>query len=125
MARIPEGARLIENPVSAAPGFSIGNVHVMAGVPAVFQAMLASVLPALRGGAPLLSQSLRIGRPEGDLALALGAVAAEFADVGFGSYPFLRDGVAGVNIVARSPDPQRLDAAVARLAEVFPDAVAG
>ena len=75
MARIPEGAALIENPVSRAPGFSIGNVHVMAGVPAVFQAMVAGLLPRLVGGRPLLSESLRVERPEGcapALADALG-----------------------------------------------------
>ena len=62
MARIPDGAALIENPVSAAPGFSIGNVHVMAGVPSVFTAMVASVLPTLTGGEPLVSATVRIGR---------------------------------------------------------------
>ncbi|MFZ9133428.1 MAG: competence/damage-inducible protein A, partial [Gemmobacter sp.] len=71
MARIPDGARLIDNPVSSAPGFTIGNVHVMAGVPSIFQAMVASVLPGLAGGPPLLSQSLEVLRPEG-------AIAAEF-----------------------------------------------
>ena len=60
MARIPDGATLIENPVSIAPGFTIGNVHVMAGVPSVFQAMVASVIPTLTGGAPILSQTLRV-----------------------------------------------------------------
>src|SRR6056297_648174 len=68
MARIPDGATLIDNPVSIAPGFSIDNVHVMAGVPSVFQAMVASVLPTLKGGAPLVSTSTRIERGEGDLA---------------------------------------------------------
>ena len=62
MARIPDGAALIDNPVSTAPGFIIGNVHVMAGVPSVFQAMLASILPGLTGGAPLLSRTLRVMR---------------------------------------------------------------
>lgn len=67
MARIPEGAALIDNPVSIAPGFTIENVHVMAGVPAVFQAMVASVLPQLTGGQPLLSQTLRIEREKAKL----------------------------------------------------------
>ena len=62
MARIPDGARLIDNPISTAPGFSIGNVHVMAGVPTIFEAMVASVLPGLTGGPPMLSQSLRLMR---------------------------------------------------------------
>ena len=121
MARIPEGARLIENPVSAAPGFSIGNVHVMAGVPQVFEAMLASLLPGLTGGAPLLSQSLQVNRGEGEIAGPLAALAAEFADLSFGSYPFVRGGAYGANLVVRGTDAARLDAAMARLAALFPD----
>ena len=122
MARIPEGATLIENPISAAPGFTLGNVHVMAGVPDIFQAMLASVLPLLTGGAPLLSQSLRIDRGEGEIAGPLGRLAAEFADLSFGSYPFIRDGVHGANVVVRGTEAARLDAAIARLAALFPEA---
>jgi molybdenum cofactor synthesis domain-containing protein len=88
MARIPDGASLIDNPVSKAPGFTIGNVHVMAGVPAVFHAMVESVLPTLKGGAPLRSLSLRVMRPEGEIAGPLGAIAAANPDVAIGSYPF-------------------------------------
>ena len=87
MARIPEGAVLIDNPISAAPGFSMENVHVMAGVPNIFQAMVASLLPRLTGGRPLLSQTLRIERGEGSVAKPLAALAAEFDDLSFGSYP--------------------------------------
>jgi molybdenum cofactor synthesis domain-containing protein len=119
MARIPEGATLIDNPVSAAPGFSIGNVHVMAGVPAVFQAMVASVLPTLTGGEPLLSQTLRVQRGEGDIAGPLGEIAAEFDDLQFGSYPFQKDGVYGANVVVRGTDGARIDAAVTRLSRRF------
>ena len=119
MARIPEGARLIDNPVSVAPGFSIENVHVMAGVPAIFEAMLASLLPQLTGGAPLLSQTLRVQRGEGDVALPLGALAAEFHDLQFGSYPFQKDGAFGTNIVVRGVDAARLDAAMVRLNALF------
>ena len=72
MARIPDGAALIDNPVSKAPGFTLGNVHVMAGVPSVFQAMVAGLLPRLTGGRPLLSESVRVERPEGDIAEPLG-----------------------------------------------------
>jgi molybdenum cofactor synthesis domain-containing protein len=122
MARIPDGATLIDNPISAAPGFSLGNVHVMAGVPNIFEAMLASLLPLLTGGAPLLSQSLRIDRGEGEIAGPLGQLAAEFADLSFGSYPFNRNGVYGANVVVRGADAARLDAAMARLAELFPEA---
>ncbi len=119
MARIPEGARLIDNPVSAAPGFSLENVHVMAGVPAVFQAMVASVLPTLTGGEPLMSQSLRIMRGEGEIAGPLRALAAEFPDLSFGSYPFQTDGVFGAQIVVRGSDGARVDAAMKRLCEAF------
>jgi molybdenum cofactor synthesis domain-containing protein len=120
MARIPEGATLIDNPVSIAPGFSLGNVHVMAGVPTVFQAMVASLLPNLTGGTPLLSQTLRVQRGEGDIAAPLGALADEFADLQFGSYPFQKDGVYGSNLVVRGTDGARIDAAMARLAALFP-----
>ena len=120
MARIPEGAALIENPVSVAPGFTLGNVHVMAGVPSVFQAMVASVLPGLTGGAPLLSQSLRIERGEGEIAGPLGDLAAEFPDLSIGSYPFQRNGIYGANIVVRGSDGARVDAAMTRLAGLFP-----
>ncbi|MBN7786433.1 molybdopterin-binding protein [Ponticoccus sp. (in: a-proteobacteria)] len=122
MARIPDTAILIENPVSIAPGFTIGNVHVMAGVPAVFQAMVASVLPTLTGGEPLLSQTLRIQRGEGDIAGPLSTLAAEFDDLQFGSYPFQKDGVYGANVVCRGTDGARIDAAMTRLAALFPDA---
>ena len=120
MARIPEGATLIDNPVSVAPGFTVENVHVMAGVPSVFTAMVASVLPTLTGGQPLLSQSLRILRGEGEIAAPLGALAQKYADLSFGSYPFQRDGVYGANIVIRGTDGARIDAAMAELATLFP-----
>ncbi len=121
MARIPEGATLIDNPISTAPGFTLGNVHVMAGVPNIFQAMVASVLPTLTGGAPLLSQSLRVDRGEGEIAAPFGALAAEFPDLSMGSYPFIRNGAHGTNLVIRGTDPARLDAAMQRLAALFPD----
>lgn len=119
MARIPDGASLIDNPVSAAPGFTIGNVHVMAGVPAVFQAMVASVLPTLTGGVPVLSQSLTVFRPEGDIAGPLKDLAESYDDLSFGSYPFQRDGVYGTNIVVRGTDGTQIDAAMTRLSDIF------
>jgi len=115
MARIPAGAALIDNPVSSAPGFTIENVHVMAGVPAVFEAMVASVLPTLTGGAPLISQSLRVMRGEGEIAGILGTLAQEFSDLSIGCYPFQKDGIFGANIVVRGADGARVDAAVTRL----------
>ncbi|MEM7470666.1 MAG: molybdopterin-binding protein [Pseudomonadota bacterium] len=115
MARIPDGADLIDNPVSTAPGFKLENVHVMAGVPSIFNAMVQSVLPTLTGGAPLLSETLRVERGEGDLAGPLGAVAADMPDLSFGSYPFQRDGVHGANIVVRGTDPAQLRGAIEKL----------
>jgi molybdenum cofactor synthesis domain-containing protein len=120
MARIPDSATLIDNPVSIAPGFSVQNVHVMAGVPSVFQAMVASVLPTLTGGAPMLSQTLRIDRGEGDIAGPLGALAIDFADLSIGSYPFQKDGKYGANIVIRGQDMARIEAAMVRLVAAFP-----
>ena len=119
MARIPDGATLIDNPVSTAPGFKIENVHVMAGVPSIFNAMVQSVLPTLTGGAPLLSETLRVERGEGDLAGPLGLVAAEMPELSFGSYPFQRDGVHGANLVVRGTDQAKLDRAMDRLREAL------
>lgn len=119
MARIPDGATLIDNPVSTAPGFTLGNVHVMAGVPSVFQAMIASVLPTLSGGAPLLSRSLRVVRGEGDIAGPLSEFAARHPDLSVGSYPFQKDGIYGANLVVRGQDAAALDAAMAELGTVF------
>jgi molybdenum cofactor synthesis domain-containing protein len=119
MARIPDGATLIDNPVSVAPGFTLENVHVMAGVPAVFQAMVASLLPGLTGGAPLLSQTLRIDRGEGDIAGPLAALAEEYSDLSIGSYPLQKDGLYGANIVVRGTNEAHVSAALARLRGVF------
>jgi molybdenum cofactor synthesis domain-containing protein len=119
MARIPDGAVLIENPVSVAPGFSIGNVHVMAGVPKIFEAMLAGLLPTLTGGKPLLSQSLRVLRPEGEIAAQFGALAADHPDLSMGSYPFTVNGAYGTNLVIRGTDPGRLDQAMVKLTKLF------
>ncbi|OUD09865.1 competence/damage-inducible protein A [Marivivens niveibacter] len=119
MARIPDSATLIENPVSIAPGFSIQNVHVMAGVPSVFQAMVATVLPTLTGGAPLLSQSLRIERGEGDIAGPLAELAEAYPDLSIGSYPFTQNGAYGSNIVIRGTDGAMVDEAIVKLTALF------
>jgi len=123
MARIPDGATLIENPISGAPGFTIGNVHVMAGVPRIFEAMVQSVLPRLTGGRPLLSRSVEIRRPEGDISAPLREFAARHPELAIGSYPYLRDGLLGVNVVLRGPDAKALDQALAEMLRLFPDAV--
>lgn len=117
MARIPDGATLIANPVSAAPGFTLGNVHVMAGVPMIFQAMVASVMPSLTGGQPMLSQTLRVQRGEGEIAGPLRALAEAYDDLSVGCYPFQKDGVFGANIVIRGQDGARIDAAMTALAK--------
>ena len=119
MARIPDGAILIENPVSVAPGFTLGNTHVMAGVPRIFEAMLASVLPNLTGGAPLVTQSLRVNRGEGDIATEFSALAAEYPELSMGSYPFTLDGKYGTNLVIRGSDGAQVEAAMQRLTALF------
>ena len=119
MARIPDGATLIDNPISAAPGFSIGNVHVMAGVPMIFQAMVASLMPRLMGGPPMLSQSLRLLKGEGDIAWPLGTLAARHPEVSIGSYPFHLNGVHGTNIVVRGQDGPAVDRVMAALSDIF------
>ena len=124
MARIPQGATLIENPISAAPGFSLDNVHVMAGVPQIFQAMVASVLPGIAGGAPLMSQTLQVARGEGEIATPLAQLAQDFPGLSFGSYPFVRDGVHGARVVVRGADRAQVDAAMQRLAALFPETTA-
>lgn len=113
MARIPAGADLILNKVSAAPGFRIGNVHVMAGVPSIMQAMLDEVAPTLKTGVKLLSESIRANCREGDIGTPLGAIAKEHPDTMIGSYPFNDDGKPNTNIVVRSREPEKLAAAKA------------
>ncbi|MXX90508.1 MAG: competence/damage-inducible protein A [Boseongicola sp. SB0677_bin_26] len=121
MARVPEGATLIKNPISAAPGFTIGNVHVLAGIPAIFEAMVASILPTISGGDPVLSESIRIDRAEGDIAARLNELAEAFAHLSFGSYPFRRNGEYGANVVIRGTDPQQVNHAAAQLRAAFGD----
>ena len=121
MARIPDGAVLIDNPVSIAPGFTLGNVNVMAGVPKVFQAMVETVLPLWTGGAPLISDTLLINRGEGDIAGPLGQLAERYSDLSIGSYPFQKDGKFGSNIVIRGQDAAQVAAAMTDLAAAFPE----
>jgi len=119
MARIPDGADLIENPVSGAPGFSLGNVHVMAGVPRIFEAMVQSVMPRMTGGTPLVSDTLRCECGEGDIAIPLGQLANSHPGLSIGSYPFQgADGRFGTNIVFRGADADEVAAAKAWLAKL-------
>lgn len=118
MARIPDGATLIDNPISKAPGFTIGNVHVMAGVPKIFAAMVESIIPTLTGGAPMLSDEVRIEKGEGTLAAPLGEIAARHPLVSIGSYPRAVDGRFVVNVVARSTDADLLAAVMVELRQL-------
>jgi molybdenum cofactor synthesis domain-containing protein len=111
MARIPDGADLIENSVSIAPGFMIGNVITMAGVPNIMQVMLDAVMPRLKTGAKMLSVSIDLVHPEGAIAELFGAHQRDFPDVGMGSYPTFRDNRPMTQLVLRSVDPLRLAAA--------------
>lgn len=119
MARIPEGAELIANSVSKAPGFMIGNVIVMAGVPAIMQVMLDDVAPRLRTGRKLLTKSVRVERPEGDMAPGLRALQERYPDVQMGSYPYFEKGKLGTNLVLRSSEEARLDDALKALWEIL------
>jgi molybdenum cofactor synthesis domain-containing protein len=111
MARIPEGAELVANPVSKAPGFWIGNVIVMAGVPQIMHAMLEDAAPRLKTGPKMHSESIAAGMREGDIGTPLAEVARAHKDVMIGSYPFSNDGRPDTNLVVRSRDPQALAAA--------------
>lgn len=113
MARIPAGASLIENGISKAPGFRIGNVIVMAGVPSIMQYMLDMVAPTLETGARIVSETLEAGNlPEGTYATALGEVAQEHPGVSIGSYPSVTPAGFRNQIVVRSKDPAALATAV-------------
>ena len=109
MARIPEGAKLVANNVSGAPGFWIGNVITMAGIPTVMQAMLDEVAPRLKTGTKLMSETIRADLKEGDVGTELGAIAKANPEAIIGSYPFFDEKLGpNTNIVVRSRDPQKL-----------------
>lgn len=120
MARIPAGADLVDNPVSKAPGFWIGNVIVMAGVPSIMQAMLDAVAPKLKTGAQMLSETIRGDVREGDIGSDLGAIATAHPDVSIGSYPFFDDKSGpNTNIVIRGRDAAKLAAAKAAVEDML------
>ncbi len=109
MARIPEGAALVANKVSGAPGFWIGNVITMAGIPTVMQAMLDEVAPKLRTGTKLLSETIRADLKEGDVGMPLGEIAKANPEAIIGSYPFFDEKLGPTtNIVVRARDPKKL-----------------
>lgn len=112
MARIPEGAGLIDNPISKAPGFLIGNVHVMAGVPRIFEAMLDNVAGTLRTGRKLSSKTIKCTHGEGTIGVPLGKVQADNPDTIIGSYPKFEGEKFSTDIVVRGADDQAIDRAV-------------
>ncbi len=125
MARIPDGARLIDNPVSAAPGFIIGNVHVMAGVPSILKAMLETLLPALPQGPVVESATVTVlDTGESRLATPLRELQARWPAVDIGSYPGRRDGRSRVELVARSSDPDMLASVYAALRDMAAEVAA-
>ena len=111
MADIPDGASLIHNPVSKAPGFQIENVFVLAGVPSIMEAMFEGIKDRLSGGRKVASITITAFIPEGDLAGPLKNLQDEFPTVEMGSYPFFRSGRLGSSLVLRSADPAQLEAA--------------
>lgn len=121
MARAPEGAALIDNPVSAAPGFQVENVFVMAGVPKIMQAMFESLRERLVGGDPLISRSIACKLPEGKIAQGLGEIQARHEGVDIGSYPSYSSSGFGVAVVLRHSDRAALDAAAAEVIELIRD----
>jgi len=118
MARIPHGAALVTNPVSAAPGFHIGNVYVLAGVPMVMRAMMEQIAQELPGGVRVESITVEADIPEGTIAPGLAQLQKEHKDVAMGSYPFYREGKQqpfGAQLVLRSRDPRALERAALAL----------
>jgi molybdenum cofactor synthesis domain-containing protein len=137
MARMPVGASLVKNPVSVAPGFQIGNVFVMAGVPKIMQAMLDDIAPRLKRGIPVISRTVTLRVPEGKIAEALAAIQSRYAGVSIGSYPFFAEsgpagmGTAGTTLVVRGRDASAVESAgeailaLARSLNIEPETGAG
>jgi molybdenum cofactor synthesis domain-containing protein len=119
MACTPEGAELVENPISRAPGFQVENVFVLAGIPKVMQAMFESLRHRLAGGKPLISRSATVQAPEGRVARGLGRLQAAYPEVEMGSYPFSREGIFATRLVLRATDSARLDAAAEELVQLL------
>ena len=116
MARVPEGGSLVKNPVQGPPGFQIGNVFVLAGVPSIMRGMLEDVGPRLKGGAVTISRTVRVdGSGEGVIAAPLEAVAKAHPTLSLGSYPFFSGEGYGSNLVVRGRDPEELAATLVEL----------
>ena len=120
MAYLPAQSKLIMNSVSAAPGFKIKNVWVMAGVPKIMQAMfLDSVEPKLEKGKVFFSKTLKIKKPEGDIAQVLKNISEEFDSIDIGSYPFYKPPKIGTNIVLRGKDLKVIEEAIKKISNIF------
>jgi len=116
MATMPRGAELIGNPISRAPGFTMGNVHVMAGVPRIMQGMFEWLAPRLEGGPPIVARAVHAaGLPEGRIAEGLSAIQARHPGLDLGSYPYYRPSGNGVAIVAKGADAAATEAAIAEV----------
>ena len=118
MADIPAGAKLIMNPVSAAPGFQLHNVFVLPGVPLIMQAMFEGIVDQLAGGDPILTESITTNLRESTIAEGLGRIQDLFTGVSIGSYPFFRGGRLGVNVVLRSTDMDLLQQACEKVSDL-------
>ncbi len=121
MAEVPVGSTLIDNPVSKAPGFRMGNVHVMAGVPSIMRAMFDGIAGDLKGGAKMLSKTVVAYLPEGTVAEGLGRIQDDHPDTEIGSYPFYKAGKFGCSLVTRATDPDELDAAAEDIRQMIRD----
>lgn len=119
MARIPFGAELVENSISIAPGFKLGNVIVMAGVPNIMHVMLDAATKFLKTGKKMMSEAIDLHRPEGEIAHAFAEHQKRYPEVSMGSYPFSRDGKPGTQLVLRSIHPDRLAQAFAELKAII------
>lgn len=120
MADVPEGSTLVDNPISAAPGFRIGNVYVFAGVPRIMQAMFENIRHELHKGAPIQSRTLHTSLLEGTIATALAAIQNANPTIDIGSYPIMTaEGKLGVNLVARGTDEAALDKTESEIAAML------
>lgn len=118
MATMPRGAKLIANSVNRVPGFNIGNVYVMAGIPRIMQAMMEGLLPTLQGGAPVVSRSVSCVLREGDIAAALEAIQKRFPEIDIGSYPFTEDDRLLTTLVCKGTDEETVAKAAEAVVEM-------
>lgn len=119
MANTPKGAILIENPISKAPGYQIDNVFIMAGVPRIAKAMFENLKDRLEGGEPVQSLTISTNLGEGIVAAKLGKIQQDHSDLEIGSYPYFRNGKAGVSLVIRGTNQRRIDACSVNIKEMI------